>query len=101
MVDEAKIRRESIRWYILLTLNNASPYGSFYEALLAVIQAMYGDATQKELYKEMDYLATRDLITLDKKPDGRWHGKLTRYGTDIAEYTIDCEAGIARPEKYW
>ena len=25
----------------------------------------------------------------------------SRYGVDIAEYTIDCEPGIARPAKYW
>ena len=32
---------------------------------------------------------------------GPWHAELTRYGVDVAEYTIDCEPGIARPAKYW
>ena len=30
-----------------------------------------------------------------------WFADLTHLGVDIAEYTIDCQAGIARPEKYW
>ena len=25
---------------------------------------------------------------------------LTRHGVDVAEYTVDCEPGIARPAKY-
>jgi hypothetical protein len=41
------------------------------------------------------------MVDVDKKPDGRWHCDLTSLGTDIAEYTVDCRPGIARPEKYW
>ena len=100
-VDEARIRRESLRWNILLTLNNARPYGAYSEVILSVAQAIYPDATQRELFLELDYLADRELLKIDKKPDGRWNSKLTRYGVDIAEYTIPCEPGIARPEKYW
>ena len=29
MVDQAKVRRESMRWNILLTLNNARPIGAY------------------------------------------------------------------------
>ena len=42
------------------------------------------------------------LNALDtKQPDGHWHSKLDRLGIDMVEYTIDCQAGIARPQKYW
>ena len=100
-IDEAKVRRESLRWYLLLTLNNARPLGAYEELLLMTVQAVYLDATAQELRRELDYLGSRDLIKLKKEPSGRWFSELTRYGTDIAEYTIDCEPGIARPAKYW
>ena len=101
MIDTAKVRRESMRWNILLILNNARPVGAYEELVLATLQSIYPDATALELRRELDYLADRELVTLNKEPSGRWWGSLTRYGTDIAEYTLDCEPGIARPAKYW
>ena len=59
------------------------------------------DRLDSEIRRELDYLADRCLVTLDKQPSGKWFADLTRYGTDIAEYTIDCAPGIARPVKYW
>jgi len=41
MADLAKIRREAVRWMILLTLNNASPVGAFESIVLSVVQAEY------------------------------------------------------------
>ena len=101
MVDQAKVRRESMRWNILLTLNNARPIGAYEELVLSTIQAIYPDATALELRRELDYLADRKLVDLNKTPSGAWFADLTRYGVDIAEYTIDCAPGIARPENYW
>ncbi|RRV28612.1 hypothetical protein EGJ23_04325 [Pseudomonas sp. o96-267] len=100
-IDQAKVRRESLRWLILLTLNNARPVGAYEMPILSVAQCEYPDATPLEIRRELDYLADRDLVKLKKEPSGRWFADLTRYGTDIAEYTIDCEPGIARPVKYW
>lgn len=99
--DMTKVRRESLRWLILLTLNNARPLGAFEEVVLAVAQSVYPDATALEVRRELDYLNDRMLVTLDKQPSGRWHAELTRHGVDIAEYTVDCQPGIARPVKYW
>ena len=99
--DLAKTRRESLRWLILLTLNNARPLGAFEEVVLVVAQSVYPDATALEARRELDYLHDRDLVTIDKQPSGRWHAELTRHGVDIAEYTVDCQPGIARPVKYW
>lgn len=100
-IDQAKIRRESLRWLILLTLNNARPVGAYEMPILAVAQSEYPDATPLEIRRELDYLGGRYLVKLTKEPNGRWFADLTRYGTDIAEYTIDCEPGIARPARYW
>lgn len=100
-IDTAKIRRESLRWLILLTLNNARPIGAFEGPILSVAQSEYPDATALELRRELDYLEDRKLIVVKKEPSGRWFADLTRYGIDIAEYTVDCAPGIARPVKYW
>lgn len=100
-VDLEKIRRETIRWQILLTLQNASPVGAWEELILSVIQATYPDATPLELRRALDYLCDRLLIQLEKNPSGRWFSDLTRVGTDVVEYTVDCDPGIARPQKYW
>ena len=101
MVDQDKVRRESMRWNILLTLNNARPIGAYEELVLSTIQAIYPDATALELRRELDYLAGRSMVELKKEPSGRWFADVTRYGVDIAEYTVDCQPGIARPVKYW
>ncbi|OBY60449.1 MAG: hypothetical protein CTR55_10585 [Pseudomonas sp.] len=101
MIDPAKARRESLRWFILLTLNTSRPVDPHETVVLSTIQGIYPDATPLELRRELDYLADRSLVTLDKKPSGFWVCGLTHYGVDIAEYAIECHPGIARPEKYW
>lgn len=100
-IDHSRLRREALRWLILLTLNNARPIGAFEGLILSVAQSEYPDATALELRREIDYLHERELVKVDKQPSGRWHAELTRHGVDVAEYTVDCEPGIARPTKYW
>jgi len=101
MIDHAKVRRESMRWNLINTLDKARPHTSNEQFLLQVMQAIYPDATALEVRRELDYLADRDLVELNKQPSGTWFADLTRYGVDIAEYTIECDPGIARPAKYW
>lgn len=100
-IDVARVRRENLRWLIILTLNNARPVGAFEMPILSVAQSEYPDATPLEIRRELDYLADRKLVELQKRPDGKWFADLTRYGVDLAEYSIDCAPGIARPVKYW
>lgn len=100
-IDMDKLRREQLRWILILALNNARPYGTAESVLLATAQAVYPDATALEVRRELDYLGIRRLVDLEKKPSGAWHAELTRHGVDIAEYTTDCGPGIARPAKYW
>jgi len=101
MVDMKKVRRETIRWNILVTLNNARPLGANESIVLSVIRAEYTDATQEEVRRELDYLERRELVEVKHKPDGVWICELTRWGIDVAEYDVDCEPGIARPAKYY
>lgn len=98
-MDEQKTRREFIRWCLLRALDNARTHGAVEETLLAIIQAMYADATRNEARRELEYLAGRDLIDLMKRPNGHWEAKISRFGTDIVEYTVDCDPGIGRPPK--
>ena len=100
-LDMQRIRREALRWLILLRLNNARPVGAFESVVLSVARSEYPDASQLELRIQLDYLDDRRLVKVIKKPEGRWFCDLTRHGIDVAEYTVDVEPGIARPEKYW
>lgn len=101
MVDVARVRREGMRWNLLSTLHKASPYPSTETFLLDVMQSIYPDVSAMEVRRELDYLGDRRLIKLDKKPSGVWIADIDRYGTDLVEYAVDCDPGIARPLKYW
>ncbi len=100
-IDVEKARRETIRWHILVALNAARPIGASESIMLTTIQAIPIDATQIELRREYDYLEERDLVKIEGRGTPQWHMKLTRAGMDMAEYTIDCHPGIARPKKWW
>lgn len=97
--DQAKTRRESMRWYLLVALDKGRPIGVYEEVLLITMQGIWGDATQLEIRKELDYLESRKLLEVDRKPEGRWLADINHYGVDIVEYAIDCLPGIARPPK--
>ena len=99
--DMAKIRREGMRWNLISTLNKFRPYTTSEQRIAEVMLAIYPDTTPMEVRRELDYLADRKLVTLNKQPAGTWFADLTHYGVDIAEYTCECYPGIARPEKYW
>ena len=101
MLDMAKTRRETIRWNLLRALDYARPMGASEHVLVATMQGLYPDSTQQEVRRELDYLADRRLVHVSGQHTGTWLAELARYGVDIAEYTIDCGPGIARPPKYW
>lgn len=92
-----KARREAIRWHLLSIANISRPEGINTSAMLAVIQGVYPDSTHAEIRCEIDYLAERDLVAIKKDPLDQWFIKLTRYGIDVVEYTVDVEPGINRP----
>lgn len=96
-----KARREGMRWHLINTLNKARPYTTSEVFLLDVMRGIYPNATALELRQQLEYLQDRKLVDLTKQPSGMWFADLNRLGVDIAEYTIVCNPGIARPEKYW
>ena len=100
-IDHAKTRRESMRWSILLILNTARPVSTHESLVLTTVQAIYPDATPLEVRRELDYLHDRLLVEVKKDPSGVWYSDLTSLGVDVAEYTVECLPGIARPTKYW
>jgi hypothetical protein len=100
--DLDKARREELRWLILQALNSAQPVGASEQLIFTAITPIIPDLTQLELRRNLDYLAERDLITITGRGTApQWFCKLDRYGIDVVEYTVDCEPGIARPNKYW
>lgn len=93
-----KERRERIRWFILRALDVARPEGAYIASVLDVVATVYRDTTEREIKRELDYLAERDLVELKIDSTNRWFAKLERYGVDVVEYAIPCEPGIARPK---
>lgn len=100
-IDPAKIRREALRWHLIQALYFARPSELCEEVIQTTMRDIVPDVSPLEVRQQLDYLSDRELVKLRKEPSGRWWGDLTRIGTDLAEYTIDCEPGIARPAKYW
>jgi len=98
--DLDKARRETNRWLILQCLECARPLGAG-EALLISALSDTVQITQHELRRELDYLHERELVEISGRGGPQWHAKLTREGVDVVEYTVSCEPGIARPQKYW
>jgi hypothetical protein len=94
-IDHARLRREALRWLILLTLNNARPIGAYEGLVLTVAQSEYPDATALELRREMDYLHDREL-KLDSNQRGRWHAELSRFGVGIVS-TVTCSPALPGP----
>lgn len=97
----AKTRREGMRWNLINTLNKARPHTTPETFLLEVMNSIYPQTSALELRQQLDYLADRKLIDINKQPHGLWFADLTSLGVDLAEYTVPCRPGIARPEKVW
>lgn len=97
-IDTARVRREDIRWYLLVAANVSRPQGSYVESMLAVVRAVYADATEHEIKRELDYLEERELVKIERDGMDRWFVQLTRHGIDLVEYTTPIEPGISRPK---
>ena len=100
-IDMEKVRRESIRWHIMVALNSGRPEPVAEPLVLSVIQSIPIECTARELRRELDYLAERKLIEVKRLEGAPWIAHLLRDGVDVVEYTVDCDPGIARPTKYW
>ncbi|HYW05021.1 MAG TPA: hypothetical protein VFA86_13885 [Gammaproteobacteria bacterium] len=96
-----KTRREVLRWRILQTCNIGRPWPVSEDILHQTVAGADMPVTAFDVRKELDYLEGRGLVVIEGRGTPQWSSKLTRYGVDLAEYAIDCEPGIARPQKYW
>lgn len=94
-----RARREFIRWILLLAANINRPTHSTLRFLMSVVKGEYQDVTELQVRRELDYLESRDLVKVFTDELGQVSAELTRHGTDIAEYTVPVEPGIARPPK--
>ncbi len=97
LAQASRARREFLRWLILLAANINRPTHSTPRFLQQIAQAEYPDATALEMRRELDYLESRELLIIHTDPVGGVRVELTRHGIDVAEYTVEVEAGIARP----
>lgn len=92
-------RRGFIRWIVLQTIDLWRPAPATLHSLVRVVQGEFADATELELRRHLDYLEERDLIAVHTDPLGQVRAELKRFGIDVVEYTVDVDAGIARPPK--
>lgn len=99
-IDMEKAHREQARWRILRALDAGRPLPVSELILLSVMQDASLQVTPSQLRREIKYLADRKLVIISAMDTPVWSAELTRYGVDVAEYTIDCLPGIARPKRW-
>lgn len=93
--------KESGRWIALSAIDAGGHMGATEDMILAALMPSWLGATRDWLRDQLAYLESRRLIELGRHEIKPWRATLTRHGKDIVDYTVDCEAGIARPRKYW
>ncbi len=96
-IDIEQAKRESVRWYILLTLHAGAPDALPEELLLRTLDGADYPLTLRELRVQLDYLEDRRLVRVQGQGVNPWVAELTHHGTDIVEYAVECLPGIARP----
>lgn len=100
--EEVRIARLSgIRWTILRAIAYGTHLGATDEMILPAVRLRWLDSHLEEVRTEVDYLQARGLLTTERHEILPWRCKLTRYGRDVVDYTVGCEAGIDRPPAYW
>lgn len=88
-----------IRWAILRTCRVGGHLGATEQMIREVVAADYLGADRVFIRDQLHYLETRKLIDLERSEIVPWRATLTRYGYDVADYQVDCEAGISRPPR--
>ena len=101
MSDLDKARREEARWRILAGLNSGRPYAVTETILFRLLHDVKLPLSRLDVRRELYYLEARGLVKLMDKDGPVWSADLTRDGVDVAEYTVECDPGIARPPKFW
>ena len=94
-------KKENGRWIMLVAVAAGGHLGATEDMILAALRPSWLDAHRGWVRDELAYLESRKLVELEKRSLKPWRVTLTRHGRDIVDYTVDCEAGIERPDKYW
>lgn len=95
-----KAETETVRWYILQTLNAGRPLPVAESLIAATLNGADLYVTEGEIRRELDYLEGRRMVEVTKEQGGAiWVAHLTSLGVDVVEYTVDCRPGIARPPR--
>jgi hypothetical protein len=99
-----RVRRESLRWQILLVLYHCRENFTRESQILAVIDDSIDNCFMHELRRELSYLESKKLLKIEQKSTacGKvWSAQIEHAGVDFVEYNSDDLTGIARPAKYW
>ena len=102
MVDIARVRRESLRWSLLVALNKTRPYTASETLLLDVARAIYPTPPRLSWCRELDHLSDRKNGRSGKALR-RLVLALTRPASALISWNMYRNAGSRhRPsEKYW
>ena len=87
----------SARWEILRTLGIAGHLGATDAMLLSVVSALFLSANRSSVRDQMHYLEDRKLIKVERHPIDPWRAIISRHGSDIYDYQVECLVGIRRP----
>lgn len=98
-VDVEKLQREEVRWRILQALNAGRPTPLREQFILRVVNDIDLPVSPTGLRRELDYLEERELLRIHDRKTAMWKCELTRTGIDVVEYTVECDPGIARPDR--
>ena len=88
-----------IRWAILRTCRVGGHLGATEPMFREVIAAEYVGVTKRFIRDQLHYLEQRKLVQIERSEIRPWRAQLTRYGYDVADYQVECDAGIARPPR--
>lgn len=99
-IDSRKHEREEGRWRVLRALDAGRPHAVAETLIHLALEDIELPFTPHDLRKELDYLASRELIEIQDRDAPTWMARLTRHGIDFVEYTIPAQPGIARPKKW-
>lgn len=92
--------REAARWYCLVAVKKGSYVGASETWIQDSIRKIFPlTATEEWVREQLDYLSERGLLTLNRRVGQAWWVRLTRYGHDVVDFTVPCDAGIARPPR--
>ncbi|MCY4548140.1 MAG: hypothetical protein OXC28_07220 [Defluviicoccus sp.] len=97
IVGEAML--PSVRWAIIRTIHVGGHMGATEIMIREVVAAEFLGVTTNFVRDQLDYLQKRKLVEIERSEIHPWRATLTRYGYDVAEYQVDCEAGIRRPPR--